>query len=134
MYAWQFMAALSLQERYGWARFVSMQNLYNLVYREEETDMLPLCRSEHIAVTPWSPLAAGMLARPAESSGRHTLRGRTDAFARELYDPVLDRDIVARCNQLARHRSVSTAQVALAWLLQKPDVTAPIVGVTGLDQ
>jgi aryl-alcohol dehydrogenase (NADP+) len=130
MYAWQFMSALSLQDRHGWARFVSMQNLYNLVYREEEKEMLPLCRHERIAVTPWGPLAAGMLARPTESSGYQTLRGRTDPFARELYDPVVDHDVVTRCNQVARRRGVSPAQIALAWLLHKPEVTAPIVGVT----
>jgi len=130
MYAWQFMSALALQDRHGWARFVSMQNLYNLVYREEEQEMLPLCRYEHIAVTPWGPLAAGRLARPAEASGRGTLRGRTDPFARELYDPVVDHDLVARCHQVARSKGVSPACIALAWLLHKPEVAAPIVGVT----
>jgi aryl-alcohol dehydrogenase (NADP+) len=130
MYAWQFMSALALQDRYGWARFVSMQNLYNLVYREEEKEMLPLCRHERIAVTPWGPLAAGRLARPAESSGRLTLRGRTDPFARELYDPVVDHDVIDRCNRVARQRGVSPARLALAWLLHKPDVTAPIIGAT----
>ena len=129
MYAWQFMSALSLQDRHGWARFVSMQNLYNLVYREEEKEMLPLCRHERIAVTPWGPLAAGLLARPAETSSR-TLRSRTDPFARELYDPAVDHDVIARCNQVARRRGVSPARIALAWLLHKPEVTAPIVGAT----
>jgi len=129
MYAWQFMSALSLQARHGWARFVSMQNLYNLVYREEEKEMLPLCRHERIAVTPWGPLAAGLLARPAESSPR-TLRSRTDPFARELYDPAVDHDVIARCNQVASRRGVSPARIALAWLLHKPEVTAPIVGAT----
>jgi aryl-alcohol dehydrogenase (NADP+) len=117
MYAGQFMSALALQDRHGWARFVSMQNLYNLVYREEEHEMLPLCRSEHIAVTPWGPLAAGMLARAAGASGLQTLRGRTDPFARELYDPVVDHDVVARCQQVARSKGVSPARIALAWLL-----------------
>jgi aryl-alcohol dehydrogenase (NADP+) len=130
MHAWQFRTALSLQEQHGWARFVSMQNLYNLVYREEENEMLPLCNRERIAVTPWGPLAAGMLARPAGSSGSHTLRARTDPYARELYDPAVDREVVSRCNELARRRGVSPARMALAWLLHKPEVTAPIVGVT----
>jgi aryl-alcohol dehydrogenase-like predicted oxidoreductase len=130
MYAWQFMRALRLQDQYGWSRFVSMQNLYNLAYREEENEMLPLCRQERIAVTPWGPLAAGMLARPAESTRRATLRARTDPFARELYDPGTDREIVARCNDVARERNVSSAQIALAWLLHKPEVTAPILGAT----
>jgi aryl-alcohol dehydrogenase-like predicted oxidoreductase len=123
------MSALSLQDRHGWARFVSMQNLYNLVYREEEKEMLPLCRHERIAVTPWGPLAAGLLARPAGSSPR-TLRSRTDPFARELYDPAVDHDVIARCNQVASRRGVSPARIALAWLLHKPEVTAPIVGAT----
>jgi len=130
MHAWQFMSALALQDRHGWARFVSMQNLYNLVYREEEQEMLPLCRDEHIAVTPWGPLAAGMLARSAEASGQGTLRGRTDPFARELYDRVVDHDLVARCHQVAGSKGVSPARIALAWLLHKPEVAAPIVGVT----
>lgn len=130
MHASQLGSALALQARHGWARFVSMQNLYNLVYREEERAMLPLCRREHIAVTPWGPLAAGMLARPAHVSQDRTLRERTDPYARELYDPNVDRDVVARCNELAGRRGVSPAQIALAWLLHKREVTAPIVGAT----
>jgi aryl-alcohol dehydrogenase (NADP+) len=131
MYAWQFMSALSLQDRHGWAAS-SPCRTGNLVYREEEKEMLPLCRHEHIAVTPWGPLAAGLLARPPESSPR-TLRGRTDPYARELYDPLVDRDVIARCNQLAGRRGVSPARIALAWLLHKPEVTAPIVGATRVE-
>ena len=134
MYAWQFMKALSLQAQHGWARFVSMQNLYNLVYREEEKDMLPLCRHERIAVTPWGPLAAGSLARPAQSSRLATLRARTDPYARELYDPDADRDVIGRCQEVAHARGVSMAQIALAWLLHQDVVTAPIVGATRVEQ
>ena len=107
-----------------------MQNLYNLAYREEEREMLPLCRSERIAVTPWGPLAAGMLARPSASSGGQTLRGRTDEFARELYQADVNHDVIVHCEQLAHTRGAAPAQIALAWLLHKPDVTAPVIGVT----
>jgi len=133
MYAWQFMKALCLQSEHGWARFVSMQNLYNLVYREEESGMLPLCRYEGIAVTPWGPLAAGLLARPPQSSRLATLRARTDPFARELYDPEADSEVIARCHDLARRRGVPAAQIALAWLLHQDVVTAPILGVTRVE-
>jgi len=134
MYARQFIRALSLQDRYTWARFVSMQNLYNLVYREEETEMLPLCEHEGIAVTPWGSLATGMLARPAGAGGLSTPRARTDRFAHESYVADSDLDVVRRCNEVARRRGVSPAQVALAWLLNKPTVTAPILGVTRVQQ
>src|SRR5262249_21678339 len=101
MHAHQFIRALSLQDRYRWSRFVSLQNLYNLVYREEETEMLPLCEHERIALTPWGALAAGRLARPAESGSQATSRARTDRFAHESYSADCDLDVVKRCNEVA---------------------------------
>ncbi len=129
MYAWQFMKALGLQRRHGWAPFVSMQNHYNLLYREEEREMLPLCLSEGVGVIPWSPLARGRLTRPA---GETTLRAETDDFATNLYgtDAEAERRIIDAVSAIARQRGVSMAQVAMAWLLSKPGVTAPIVGVS----
>jgi aryl-alcohol dehydrogenase (NADP+) len=135
MAAWQFARALYLSDIWHWNRFVSMQNHYNLVYREEEREMMPLCREEGIAVIPWSPLARGLLAgnRPRASEG-HTTRARSDGFARELYYAPSDFDIVDRVSEVAAKRGESPAQVALAWLLRQPGVTSPIVGVTRLDQ
>jgi len=126
MYAWQFAKALHTSERHGWTRFVSMQNHYNLIYREEEREMLPLCADQGIGVIPWSPLARGRLARDWDAS---TARSETDEFRRKLYLES-DRDIVARVAEIASARGVPRARVALAWLLGKPPVTAPIVGVT----
>jgi aryl-alcohol dehydrogenase (NADP+) len=135
MAAWQFSRALCLADLRNWTRFVSMQNHYNLVYREEEREMLPLCREEGVAVIPWSPLARGLLAgnRPRSSDG-HTARAKSDAFARELYYAPSDFEIVDRVAEVAAKRGSLPAQVALAWLLRQPGVTAPIVGVTRLDQ
>ncbi len=139
MYAWQFARMLHVSERRGWARFVSMQNHYNLIYREEEREMLPLCRTEGIGVIPWSPLARGFLAgnRTRTVSGGapeagETLRARTDDYARRLYYADADFQVVERVVELARRRGVTPAQVALAWLLRQPGVTAPIVGTTKL--
>ncbi len=131
MYAWQFMKAIGMQRANGWAAFVSMQNYYNLLYREEEREMLRLCLSEGIGVTPWSPLARGRLARPW-SDEPQTERGRTDNFARTLYDKTaaIDRPVIDRVNELARKRGVPPSQIALAWLLHKPVVTSPILGAT----
>jgi aryl-alcohol dehydrogenase (NADP+) len=126
MYAWQFAKALHTSERHGWTRFVSMQNHYNLIYREEEREMLPLCADQGIGVIPWSPLARGRLARDWDAS---TARSETDEFRRKLYLES-DRDIVARVAEIASARGVPRARVALAWLLGKPPVTAPIIGVT----
>jgi len=126
MYAWQFAKALNTSERHGWTRFVSMQNHYNLIYREEEREMLPLCADQGIGVIPWSPLARGRLARDWDAS---TARSETDEFRRKLYLES-DRDIVARVAEIASARGVPRARVALAWLLGKPPVTAPIIGVT----
>ncbi|MGH9721129.1 MAG: aldo/keto reductase [Bryobacteraceae bacterium] len=129
MYAWQFSKTLHIAAQHGWTRFVSMQNHYNLLYREEEREMLPLCAAEGIGILPWSPLARGRLTRDWDAS---TNRAETDAFGKKLYAamPDADRSIVARVAEVAQKRGVPRAQVALAWLLQKPVVTAPIVGAS----
>jgi 1-deoxyxylulose-5-phosphate synthase len=130
MYAWQFAKALYLADRHGWTRFVSMQNHYNLLYREEEREMMGLCQAENIAVIPWSPLARGRLTRAWK--GETTKRSETDGFAKILYTATeeADRKVVDRLGEVAEKRGVPRAQVALAWLLSKPGVTAPIVGAT----
>ncbi len=131
MYAWQFAKALYLADRRGWTRFVTMQNHYNLVYREEEREMLPLCRAEGIGVIPWSPLARGFLAGTRHpGGGGDTIRSRSDPFADQMYYKEPDFQVVARVQNIARQRGVSPTQVALAWLLQQPGVTAPIVGAS----
>ncbi|HXA62420.1 MAG TPA: aldo/keto reductase [Streptosporangiaceae bacterium] len=126
MYAWQFAKALHTAERHGWTRFTTMQNHYNLLYREEEREMLPLCADEGIGVIPWSPLARGRLTRDWDTT---TARTRTDEFGRTLY-PDGDRAIVERIAKIAEQRGVSRAQIALAWVSRHPAVTAPIVGAT----
>jgi aryl-alcohol dehydrogenase-like predicted oxidoreductase len=128
MYAWQFSKALYLADLHGWTRFVSMQNHYNLLNREEEREMLPLCVDRQVGVIPWSPLARGRLTRDWDAT---TNRSQTDAFGKTLYDPESsDRTVVERVAQVAANRGVPRAQVALAWLLQQPAVTAPIVGAS----
>jgi aryl-alcohol dehydrogenase-like predicted oxidoreductase len=129
MYAWQFTKAQYLADRHGWTRFVSMQNHYNLLYREEEREMIPYCESEGIGVIPWSPLARGRLARPWESE---TKRSETDQFGKKMYSHTeeADRQVVERLGKVAEQRAVPLAQVALAWMLSKPVITAPIVGAT----
>ena len=137
MFAWQFARALHTADRRGWARFATMQNHYNLVYREEEREMLPLCRAEGVGVIPWSPLARGFLAgnRTPESEGSGpSRRARSDDFARRLYFAPDDFEIVERVKTLAGRRGVAPAQVALAWLVRQPGVTAPIVGVSRPEQ
>ena len=131
MHAWQFAKALHLQDMNGWTRFVSMQNLYNLLYREEEREMIPLCVDEGVGLIPWSPLARGFLAgtRSREDWGE-TRRARSDSMAQEQYYEDLDFAIVERATELAQRRGVSPAQIALAWLLHQPPVSAPIVGAT----
>jgi len=131
MFAWQFMKALGIQRANGWATFVSMQNYYNLLYREEEREMLRLCQTEGVGVTPWSPLARGRLARPW-SAEPATNRAQSDSFARNLYSQTVDIDkpVIDRVNELAKKRGLAPSQLALAWLLQKPVVTSPIVGAT----
>jgi aryl-alcohol dehydrogenase-like predicted oxidoreductase len=130
-YAWQLMRALSISERKGWARFVSMQDHYNLLYREEEREMIPLCRSEGLGVIPWSPLARGVLTRPREKTKGDTVRSTNDPIAERLYKAT-DWDIVDVVERIAGERGVPMAQIGLAWLLSKRDVTAPIVGATKL--
>jgi aryl-alcohol dehydrogenase (NADP+) len=135
MYAWQFAQALSLADRHGWTRFVSMQNHYNLIYREEEREMLPLCRAEGVGVIPWSPLARGFLAgNRSHGGGGDTTRSRTDGYAAEMYYQEADFVVADRAAELARQRGVSSAQIALAWLLHQPDVTAPIIGASKAHQ
>ncbi|MBZ5621750.1 MAG: aldo/keto reductase [Acidobacteriia bacterium] len=131
MYSWQFAKMLYKADEMGCARFVSMQNHYNLVYREEEREMLPLCREEGIGVIPWSPLARGFVMgnRRSEDYG-DTVRAKTDAYAHGLYYQQSDFKVVDRITEIARMRGISNAQVALAWLRQQPGITAPIVGVS----
>jgi len=133
MYAWQFAKALAISERHGWTRFVSMQNFVNLLYREEEREMLPLCRDQGIAVIPWSPLARGRLTRPWDQS---TARLETDEFGRTLYARTgdADRKVAEAVGEVAQARGVPRAQIALAWVLQKAEVTSPIIGATRLEQ
>jgi 1-deoxyxylulose-5-phosphate synthase len=133
MYAWQFAKAQRVAERHGWTRFVSMQNHYNLLYREEEREMIPQCIDQGIGVIPWSPLARGFLAGTRTREGeRRTPRSETDPLQDEWYGSPEDFDVVDRVAELAGERGVAQAQVALAWLLHKPGVTAPIVGATKL--
>ncbi|HEY2431598.1 MAG TPA: aldo/keto reductase [Vicinamibacterales bacterium] len=131
-YAWQFAKALYLADRNGWTRFVSMQNHYNLVYREEEREMMPLCRQEGIAVIPWSPLARGFLAgtRRRGAPRQATERERTDRYAHDLYYSDADYDVAEAVSAVATEKGITPAQVALAWLLRQPGVTAPIIGAS----
>jgi 1-deoxyxylulose-5-phosphate synthase len=129
MFAWQF-AKAQHADRHGWTRFVSMQNHYNLLYREEEREMIPLCLDMGVGVIPWSPLARGRLTRSRSHSGEpSTVRAGSDAFADQLYDEA-DFEVIDVVTALAAERGVPPAQIALAWLLHKPGVTAPIVGAT----
>jgi aryl-alcohol dehydrogenase-like predicted oxidoreductase len=133
MYAWQFARAQHVAERHGWARFVSMQNHYNLLYREEEREMIPLCIEDGIGIIPWSPLARGWLTGTRARGGeRRTIRAETDGFQDTLYGEA-DFDVVDRLNEVAAEEGIAPAQLALAWLLHKPGVTAPIVGATKLE-
>jgi aryl-alcohol dehydrogenase-like predicted oxidoreductase len=127
MYAWQFSKALHLARRHGWTPFVTMQNHYNLLYREEEREMMPLCTDEGIGVLPWSPLARGRLTRPWDTE---TARTRTDEYGNKLYVSAVDADrkVVEQVAAIAAARGVPKAQVALAWVAQKPFITAPIIG------
>ncbi len=130
MFAWQFAQMLAISDANGWARFVTMQNHYNLLYREEEREMNPLCDSEGVGLIPWSPLARGLLAGSRQAK---TTRARTDDFATKLYGKetaASDQRIIARVEELARERGIPPAQVALAWLLHKPGLVAPIVGAS----
>jgi aryl-alcohol dehydrogenase-like predicted oxidoreductase len=133
MYAWQFAKAQHVAERNGWTRFVSMQNHYNLIYREEEREMIPLCLDQGVGLIPWSPLARGRLARPPAAEG--TKRSATDRFGQALYAHAADADqqVLTRLDEIAKARSLPHAQVALAWLLSKPGVASPIVGATKME-
>jgi aryl-alcohol dehydrogenase-like predicted oxidoreductase len=128
-YAWQLMRALSVSERNGWARFVSMQNHYNLLYREEEREMIPLCRAEGLGIIPWSPLGRGVLTRPRDKTKGATPRSDNDPHADRLYGNA-DWDIVDAVERIANDRALPMAQIGLAWVLSKRDVTAPIIGAT----
>jgi aryl-alcohol dehydrogenase-like predicted oxidoreductase len=133
MFAWQFAKAQNLAERHGWTRFVSMQNHYNLIYREEEREMIPLCADQGVAVLPWSPLARGVLTGNRDRQGeRRTARAGDDPLSDERYNSPGDFDVVDRLAEVAAARGIPPAQVALAWLLSRPAVTAPIVGSTRL--
>ncbi|HET7296109.1 MAG TPA: aldo/keto reductase, partial [Gemmatimonadales bacterium] len=135
--AWRMERALSVSERRGWARFVSMQNHYNLIYREEEREMIPLCLDAGVGLIPWSPLARGLLARPrpadAQVRSGGTSRAGSDDYSPRLYDQPSDWDVVDAVQGVATARGVSMAEVALAWLLGRPGVVAPIVGATKLE-
>jgi 1-deoxyxylulose-5-phosphate synthase len=141
MAAWEFAKFICVAKAHGFPRFISMQNHYNLVYREEEREMIPLCREEKISIIPWSPLARGFLAgnRPRGEEGGprqgfvgqgETVRGKTDASAQRLYHQDADYQVLDRVTDLAKKRGVSNAQIALAWMLHKPGITAPIIGAT----
>ena len=136
-YAWTMALALSASERHGWARFVSMQNHYNLLYREEEREMIPLCLHEGVGVIPWSPLARGLLARPRPADAKvgsgGTARAASDTYSPHLYDAPSDWDVVDAVERVAKLRGATMAEVALAWLLGRPGVSAPIVGATKLE-
>lgn len=135
MHAWQFMKALMLQRQHGWARFIAMQNHYNLLYREEEREMIPLCRSEGIGLIPWSPLARGFLAgsRQKDDGGEvvaHTARARTDNIAQAYYGSDRDFEIAERVMAIAERHGCPPAQIAYAWVTSRPGITAPIVGAS----
>lgn len=132
MFAWQFAKMQHTAERHGWTRFVSMQNHYNLVYPEEEREMIPLCIDQNVALIPWSPLARGFLAgnRPKDGSG--TLRGQTDTFSESYYGTDADYDVLDRLQDIAAAHSTSTARIAIAWMLHKRGIVAPIIGASKL--
>jgi len=132
-YAWQMARSLSLSERNGWARFISMQNHYNLVYREEEREMIPLCREEGVGLIPWSPLARGRLAGTTGSPSQGTTRADSDTYAVDLYDSPSDLKVIEAVRKVAGELGALPSEVALAWLFSKPDVAAPIVGATKIE-
>src|SRR5215471_20106318 len=133
MAAWQFAKALALQKENGWHRFVAMQNHYNLVYREEEREMNPLCIDNGVGLIPWSPLARGFLAGNRDKGGSGpTARAKTDDFAKNMYFREYDFEVLSVVEQIAKERAVTPSQIACAWILQAPGVTAPIIGATKL--
>src|SRR5574341_2639684 len=135
MYAWQFAVMQFEAERHGWTPFVSMQNHYNLIYREEEREMIPFCIDQGIGVIPWSPLARGFLAgNRTPDKGGNTERAKTDGFAHSMYYQDMDFKVAERCAELAKRRGISSAQMALAWILHQTGVTAPIIGASKMYQ
>ncbi len=134
MFAWQFLKALNISEKHGWAKFISMQNHYNLVYREEEREMIPLCIDQGIGLIPWSPMARGFFAGDRKrGGGGETARARSDPFADQLYFREEDFKVADCVAEVAKERGVTGSQVALAWVLSKPYITAPIIGATKMD-
>lgn len=130
MFAWQFAQSLYTAELHGWTRFVSMQNHYNLIYREEEREMIPLCRDQGIGLIPWSPLARGFLAGNRNKTAGDTARAKTDEYAHQMYYQDDDFKVVERLSEVARNRGESNVKIALAWILSKPGITAPIIGAS----
>jgi aryl-alcohol dehydrogenase-like predicted oxidoreductase len=130
MFAWQFAKAQFVAEKNGWTRFVSMQNHYNLIYREEEREMIPLCQDQGVGLIPWSPLARGFLAGNRDKEGGETSRAKTDAYAKQLYYQEDDFAVAERLGEVAKERGLSNMQVALGWILGNPAITAPIVGAS----
>lgn len=134
MYAWQFAKALYVCRMNGWTRFVSMQNHYNLVYREEEREMIPLCADQGVGIIPWSPLARGFLAgNRSRDKGGETTRSKSDHFAHDMYYDQCDFDVADRVMEIAQRRGCSPAQIALAWMLHKPHITSPIIGASKMN-
>ena len=134
MFAWQFSKAQYTAQSHGWTRFVSMQNHYNLVYREEEREMIPLCADQGVGLIPWSPMARGFFAGDRKrGGGGETTRAKSDPFANQLYFREEDFTVAERANEIARAHGVSGSQVALAWILGKTHVTSPIIGATKMD-
>lgn len=134
MFAWQFAKALNTSEKHGWAKFVSMQDHYNLAYREEEREMIPLCIDQGIGIIPWSPMARGFFAgNRKRGGGGETTRAQSDPFANELYFRTEDFDVADRVAEVAQERGVTGSQIALAWILSKPYVHSPIIGATKMD-
>ncbi|MDB4924471.1 aldo/keto reductase [Mucilaginibacter sp.] len=130
MHAWQFTQSLYVSDLHGWTRFVSMQPQYNLVYREEEREMIPLCKDQKIAVIPWSPLARGLLTRPLNKDRNETERARTDGFGKDIYGKFGDFEVIGRLNEVAAQKGLPNAQVAMAWLLANSAITSPIIGAS----
>ena len=130
MYSWQFAQALYTADLHGWTRFVSMQPHYNLIYREEEREMIPFCQDQKIAVIPWSPLARGLLTGKRSKEGNETERAKTDTFSKSLYRLDSDFEIVNRVTAIAEQKGLPNAQVAMAWMLSKPYITSPIIGAS----
>eukprot|EP01121_Diplochlamys_sp_Union-15-3_P016016 TRINITY_DN5381_c0_g1_i1.p1 TRINITY_DN5381_c0_g1~~TRINITY_DN5381_c0_g1_i1.p1 ORF type:complete len:197 (-),score=37.93 TRINITY_DN5381_c0_g1_i1:523-1113(-) len=139
MYAWQFAKAQHIAEKRGWTKFISMQNHYNLIYREEEREMIPLCIDQGVGLIPWSPLARGVLAGNVKRGENNeeekvTIRAKTDDFSKSMYPVDVDWPVIDRCVELAKKKGVKPAQIAIAWILAKKGVVAPIVGATKLYQ